>query len=434
VADDGLAKRPIIVIKKKAAHGGHHGGAWKVAYADFVTAMMSLFIVLWLLNSTPQIQKAVGGYFNDPRGQASKTGTDNLGAGSNISIDKSTVEALKAKIQKAIMQQKNLEQLAKQVEITITGEGLRVELIEGKGGTFFETGSAKLNENGVQLLALLADQLKGLPNRLTIEGHTDAQPYSGDLGYTNWELSTDRANSARRVLQQHGMEDSRFAQVRGFADQMPRAHTDPMDASNRRVTLIVQWVELPGGKGEETAAGGATTKPEPQGAAEQSGGGAAGAAKEKAEGSGAPDAAKNAAGGRGVFAGIYRKACGWGPCRAGNAGFGWNTCGGCCEGSGSGFAGGGEALCDGCEAGHDGSLEADVAGQEEAGKLSGSRALRGCENRRQERLQVHWVALKSRLAATTVHRDHAHPRLADVLAVVRDGGWRCGEFAGVLPT
>jgi chemotaxis protein MotB len=296
VADDGLAKRPIIVIKKKAAHGGHHGGAWKVAYADFVTAMMSLFIVLWLLNSTPQIQKAVGGYFNDPRGQASKTGTDNLGAGSNISIDKSTVEALKAKIQKAIMQQKNLEQLAKQVEITITGEGLRVELIEGKGGTFFETGSAKLNENGVQLLALLADQLKGLPNRLTIEGHTDAQPYSGDLGYTNWELSTDRANSARRVLQQHGMEDSRFAQVRGFADQMPRAHTDPMDASNRRVTLIVQWVELPGGKGEETAAGGATTKPEPQGAAEQSGGEAAGTAKEKAEGSGAPDAAKNSAG------------------------------------------------------------------------------------------------------------------------------------------
>jgi chemotaxis protein MotB len=155
------------------------------------------------------------------------------------------------------MQQRNLEQLAKQVEITITGEGLRVELIEGKGGTFFESGSAKLNENGVQLLALLADQLKGLPNRLTIEGHTDAQPYSGDLGYTNWELSTDRANSARRVLQQHGMEDSRFAQVRGFADQMPRAKTDPMDASNRRVTLIVQWVELPAGSSSEAS----TAKP-----------------------------------------------------------------------------------------------------------------------------------------------------------------------------
>jgi chemotaxis protein MotB len=293
VADEGLEKRPIIVIKKKVSHGGHHGGAWKVAYADFVTAMMSLFIVLWLLNSTPQIQKAVGGYFNDPRGRANKTGTDNLGAGSNISIDKSKVEELKAKIQKAIMAQKDLVKLSKQVEITITGEGLRVELIEGKGGTFFDTGSAKLNDNGVQLLALLADQLKDLPNRLTIEGHTDAQPYSGDLGYTNWELSTDRANSARRVLQQHGMENSRFAQVRGFADQMPRSHTDPMDASNRRVTLIVRWVELPDGdaaKGAETA-GGAAPPADSQAAPEPSGGGTPGAESTKAA---APGAAASA--------------------------------------------------------------------------------------------------------------------------------------------
>jgi chemotaxis protein MotB len=240
----------------------------EVAYADFVTAMMALFIVLWLLNSTPQIRKAVGGYFNDPQGKADKTGTDNFGAGSNISIDMSKVEQLKAKIQKAIMPQKDLVKLSKQVEITITGEGLRVELIEAKGGTFFDSGSAKLNDNGVQLPALLADQLKDLPNRLAIEGHTDAQPYSGELGYTNWELSTDRANSARRVLQQHGMENSRFAQVRGFADQMPRAHTDPIDPSNRRVSLIVQWVEIP--DGGATVAGGA--KPEPRGASEQGGG------------------------------------------------------------------------------------------------------------------------------------------------------------------
>ena len=270
-ADGGLAKQPIIVIKKKVSRDGSHGGAWKVAYADFVTAMMALFIVLWLLNSTPQIQKAVGGYFNDPRGKANKTGTDRLGAGSNISIDISKVEALKAKLEHTILAQKDLVKLSKQVEITITGEGLRVELIEGKGGTFFDSGSAKLNENGVQLLALLADQLKDLPNRLTIEGHTDAQPYSSDLGYTNWELSTDRANSARRVLQQHGMENSRFAQVRGFADQMPRVKADPLDASNRRVTLIVQWVELPVGgvdKGDTVARG---VNAGQQGASEQSG-------------------------------------------------------------------------------------------------------------------------------------------------------------------
>lgn len=265
-AEGGLTKQPIIVIKKRSSRGGAHGGAWKVAYADFVTAMMALFIVLWLLNSTPQIQKAVGGYFNDPRGQANKTGTDKLGAGSNISVDMSKAEKLKAKIERAILAQKELVKLSKQVEITITGEGLRVELIEGKGGTFFDSGSAKLNENGVQLLALLADQLKDLPNRLTIEGHTDAQPYSSDVGYTNWELSTDRANSARRVLQQHGMENSRFAQVRGFADQMPRVKADPLDASNRRVTLIVQWVELPAGGADkgDTVAGG--VNPAPQGA------------------------------------------------------------------------------------------------------------------------------------------------------------------------
>jgi chemotaxis protein MotB len=243
--EEAIAKRPIIVIRKKVAGGGHHGGAWKVAYADFVTAMMALFIVLWLLNSTPQIQKAVGGYFNDPRGQANKTGADKLGAGSNVSIDKSTVEKLKAQIQKAILQQKDLVKLSKQVEITVTGEGLRVELIEGKGGTFFESGSAKLSEGGTKLLEVLAEQLRGLPNPLTIEGHTDAQPYASDTGYTNWELSTDRANAARRVLQQYGLQDNRISQVRGYADQMLRVKSDPLDAANRRITLIVQWVEVP---------------------------------------------------------------------------------------------------------------------------------------------------------------------------------------------
>jgi chemotaxis protein MotB len=257
MTEEDSAKRPIFVIKKKITHGGQHGGAWKVAYADFVTAMMALFIVLWLLNTTPQIQKAVGGYFNDPRGQANKTGTDKLGAGSNISIDKSTVEKLKAQIQKAILQQKDLVKLSKQVEITITGEGLRVELIEGKGGTFFESGSAKLSEGGTKLLEVLAEQLKGLPNHLTIEGHTDAQPYASDTGYTNWELSTDRANAARRVLQQYGLQDNQISQVRGYADQMLRVKSDPLDASNRRITLIVQWVEVPQSTAPKEVAGAA---------------------------------------------------------------------------------------------------------------------------------------------------------------------------------
>jgi chemotaxis protein MotB len=270
---DGASRRPIVVIKKKVVGGGHHGGAWKVAYADFVTALVALFIVLWLMNSTPQIKKAVGGYFSDPRGQANETGTDKLGAGSNISIDKSTVEALKAKIEKAILQQRNLQMLSKQVEITVTGEGLRMELIEGKGGTFYDSGSPQLNGNGTELLKLIAAQLQGLPNKVTIEGHTDAQPYSGANGYTNWELSADRANAARRVLQEDGLEASRVSEVRGFADQMPRAGANPMDPSNRRIALVVKWVELPGADGgpkaadEKDKAGGDTTAAGPSGAA-----------------------------------------------------------------------------------------------------------------------------------------------------------------------
>jgi chemotaxis protein MotB len=234
--------RPIIVIKKKISHGGHHGGAWKVAYADFVTAMMSLFIVLWLLNSTPQIQKAVAGYFNDPKSNGKETGTSQLGTGETVSIDKQNVEKLKEEIQKAILKQTDLSKISKQIEITVTSEGLKIELIEDKGGTFFQSGSPKLSDTGVALLTLLAGQLKVLPNRLLIEGHTDAQPYSANNAYTNWELSSDRANSARRVLQQGGVGPNQVSQVRGYADQLLHVPSNPLDPSNRRISLIVQWV------------------------------------------------------------------------------------------------------------------------------------------------------------------------------------------------
>ena len=234
-------KRPIIVIKKKGGHGGHHGGAWKVAYADFVTAMMALFIVLWLLNSTPQVKKAVAGYFQDPKSSMKETGTDMMGDDESIPIDRKNVENLKAQIEKAIHKQKDLEKLAKQIEITITPEGLRIELIESKNGTFFQSGSAELSQDGRALLALLAEQLKSLPNHLLIEGHTDAHAYSKDSNYTNWELSADRANSARRLLQQDGVRQDQVSQVRGYADQMLRVKNNPDDPSNRRISLIVEW-------------------------------------------------------------------------------------------------------------------------------------------------------------------------------------------------
>ena len=239
-------KRPIIVIKKKAGHGGHHGGAWKVAYADFVTAMMALFIVLWLLNSTPQVKKAVAGYFQDPKSSMKETGSALAGDDENIPIDRKNVESLKAQIEKAIREQPNLKKLAKQIEITLTPEGLRIELIEDKNGTFFQSGSAVLSQNGRELLSMLAGQLKSLPNHLLIEGHTDAQAYSPGSSYTNWELSADRANAARRLLQQDGVRADQVSQVRGYADQMLRVKNNPYDPSNRRISLIVQWADANG--------------------------------------------------------------------------------------------------------------------------------------------------------------------------------------------
>ncbi|MFZ0519267.1 MAG: flagellar motor protein MotB [Acidobacteriaceae bacterium] len=233
--------RPIIVIKKKVSHGGHHGGAWKVAYADFVTAMMSLFIVLWLMNSTPQIKKAVAGYFNDPKSGGRETGTTVLGSNKSISIDQKNVQKLKEQIEKAILKQTDLSKLSKQIIITITSEGLKIDLIEDKGGTFFQSGSAKLSPSGVELLDLLAGQLKVLPNKLLIEGYTDAQAYSKNSDYSNWDLSADRANSARRLLQQGGVGPNQVSQVRGYGDQMLRVPSNPFDPTNRRVSLIVQW-------------------------------------------------------------------------------------------------------------------------------------------------------------------------------------------------
>jgi chemotaxis protein MotB len=233
--------QPIIVIKKKGGHGGHHGGAWKVAYADFVTAMMSLFIVLWLMGSSEKVKKAVAGYFNDPKGTANLLGTTMAGNGVAVTIqDDQQMQKLKEKLEQEIKAKKELEKLSKQIEITITPEGLRIELIEDKNGVFYQSGSAKLSESGQELLTLLAGELKTLPNGLLIEGHTDATQYSTDNNYSNWELSADRANTARRLMQQSGVRDDQVTQVRGYADQMLRVKSNPYDPSNRRISILVK--------------------------------------------------------------------------------------------------------------------------------------------------------------------------------------------------
>jgi chemotaxis protein MotB len=236
--------KPIIVIRKKGGHGGHHGGAWKVAYADFVTAMMSLFIVLWLMNTSQKVRQAVAGYFNDPRGKSTESGTDQSGSNENLAITENNIAQLKKKIEEAIRQMNDLKALQNQIQITITPEGLRIELLETKDGTFFDTGSARVNEHGQELLELLAGQLGDIPNRVAIEGHTDAQPYSMPGGYGNWDLSTDRANAARRVMQASGLRKDQVSQVRGYADQKLRVPDNPLDPSNRRISLIVQYLTV----------------------------------------------------------------------------------------------------------------------------------------------------------------------------------------------
>ena len=236
--------QPIVVIKKMGGHGGgHNGGAWKVAYADFVTAMMALFIVLWLMGSSEKVKKAVAGYFNDPKGTANLLGTTMSGNGVEVTqSDENTKQLaeLKQKLEEEIKDKKDLEKLSKQIEMTITPEGLRIELIEDKNGTFYQSGSAQLSQSGQALLALLAGELKTLPNQLLIEGHTDAAKYSTDANYSNWELSADRANSARRLLQQHGVRADQVTQVRGYADQFLRVTNNPFDPSNRRITILVK--------------------------------------------------------------------------------------------------------------------------------------------------------------------------------------------------
>jgi chemotaxis protein MotB len=233
---------PIIIYKRRKQHHAAHGGAWKVAYADFVTAMMALFIVLWLLSSSEQVQKAVGGYFSDPTGQGKEVGNGLRGVGGeSLTVRKEDMSQLKDRLAQAVKQTAPLQKIKEHVVMTVTGEGLRVELSEGdQGSFFFESGSPLPSGFGKDLLSTLAAEIGKLPNTVVIEGHTDAKSFSGRKDYSNWELSTDRANSARRWMEQSGLRPDQVIQVRGYADQKPRDASHPEDPANRRITLIIQ--------------------------------------------------------------------------------------------------------------------------------------------------------------------------------------------------
>jgi len=247
---------PIIIIRKKGGHGGHHGGAWKVAYADFVTAMMALFIVLWLMNASDQVKKAISVYFTDPSGLGKQTGSGMAGTGEALSLAKDDMANIKEKLQQALKKSPEFEKLKDHVQMTVTGEGLRIEMLETEKGMFFESGSAVPTAVGKEMIVLLSKELGSLPNDLLIEGHTDSKPYSGKAEYSNWELSADRANAARRLMEENGARLGQVSQVRGFADRNLRDKTAPEAASNRRISVIVRYQQ-------QASASDAPAKPSP---------------------------------------------------------------------------------------------------------------------------------------------------------------------------
>jgi chemotaxis protein MotB len=232
----------IIVRRKKAGHGAHHAGAWKVAYADFVTALMALFIVLWLMSADKEVREQISAFFNDPKGTGKLKGSSVAGAGHAIQVPKDDMDKLRERIRQALASMPDFGSIKDHIEITITADGLRIELLETDAGMFFESARAAPTPTGADLLARLAEELGKLPNGLLIEGHTDAKPFSGGTSYSNWELSTDRANAARRLMEGSGIRPEQIGQVRGFADRQLRHPEDPDAASNRRISVIVQYV------------------------------------------------------------------------------------------------------------------------------------------------------------------------------------------------
>jgi chemotaxis protein MotB len=267
--DDQPVRRVII---KKGHGGGHHGGAWKVAYADFVTTMMALFIVLWIVGQGVATREAIAKYFRDP-GVFDKGGADSLSPGhtgilpgqptpggpaepSDTSAAGPTggldAAAEEAKLQKAAAQLKELmehsglfESLREQIRVEVTSEGLRIELMERDNSNFFKVGSAAVLDSARPVLTNLAEVLARLPNQITVEGHTDSRQYSIAKNYSNWELSTDRAHSARRILEASNLPPGRIDRVIGYADNLLIDPKDPFNASNRRITIIVRRHDAP---------------------------------------------------------------------------------------------------------------------------------------------------------------------------------------------
>jgi chemotaxis protein MotB len=248
----------VIRVVRSPRHGKHHGGAWKVAYADFVTAMMAFFLVMWIVGMETDVKELVQGYFSNPVGfkKAFSAGENPLAAG-NAPVAMGTerlqllareyerrrFEELRDRIRDRLSSSHLLDQLDAQIEIVVTKEGLRIELIEsGAGETFFAFGSAAVKPAARRALELIAPELATVPDNIVVEGHTDAAPF-GSAGYSNWELSVDRANAARRILEENRLGSDRITGVRGYADRELRVPSEPLNPANRRISILLPFSE-----------------------------------------------------------------------------------------------------------------------------------------------------------------------------------------------
>jgi chemotaxis protein MotB len=278
VAGDAKKLQPIIV--KRVKKGGHaaHGGAWKIAYADFVTAMMAFFLLMWLLGSTTEgDKKGIADYFSAPlkvslgnggsgagdashvvkgggqdltrttgqvkRGElAAERAQVNLKAlkAEQVRAEVARLEDVKRQVEERIAANLKLAPMTSQLRLDMIADGLRIQIVDDQNRPMFDSGSAAVKPYMRELLVEIGGVLAGVPNKLTLEGHTDATPYaSGDRGYGNWELSSDRANASRRELVHGGMPDDRVLRVQGLASSVPLHDDDPLAAMNRRISIIV---------------------------------------------------------------------------------------------------------------------------------------------------------------------------------------------------
>jgi chemotaxis protein MotB len=281
MAGDAKKLQPIIV--KKVKKGGHaaHGGAWKIAYADFVTAMMAFFLLMWLLGSTTEgDKKGIADYFQSPLKVALMGGGSGAGDASSLikgggtdlsrqggQVKKGDTEAqrktynlkalkaeqrkaeqarlseLKDKMAEVIANSPKLAEFKSQVRLDMTRDGLRIQIVDDQKRPMFDSGASEVKPYMREILRAIGSVLTEVPNRLTLEGHTDAKPMGNGLGYSNWELSSDRANASRRELLAGGLDEARILRVQGLAASVPFDRQDPLDPINRRISVIVMTRE-----------------------------------------------------------------------------------------------------------------------------------------------------------------------------------------------